>query len=102
MSFGNIKKWELITLGAAAAAAITLRILEENGVLALPRGAVIIFLMAFAGVFFLRRPAMLLVDLIGKRTIDKDKRSTAFIDIFFALIAEGVLVYLLLNFGQST
>lgn len=95
MSFGNIKKWELITLGAAAAAAITLRILEENGVISLPRASVIIFLMAFAGVFFLRRPVILLVDLIGKRTIDKDKRSAALIDVFFALIAEGVLIYLL-------
>lgn len=95
MSFGNIKKWELITLGAAAAAAITLRILEENGVISLPRAFVIIFLMAFAGVFFLRRPVILLVDLIGKRTIDKDKRSAALIDVFFALIAEGVLIYLL-------
>lgn len=95
MSFGNIKKWELITLGAAAAAAITLRILEENGVISLPRAFVIIFLMAFAGVFFLRRPVTLLVDLIGKRTIDKDKRSAALIDIFFALVAEGVLIYLL-------
>lgn len=95
MSFGNIKKWELITLGAAAAAAITLRILEENGVISLPRAFVIIFLMAFAGVFFLRRPVILLVDLIGKRTIDKDKRSAALIDVFFALVAEGVLIYLL-------
>lgn len=102
MSFGNIKKWELITLGAAAAAAITLRVLEENGVLALPRGAVLIFLMAFVGVFFLRRPAILLVDLIRTKSVDKDKRSTALVDLFFALIAEGVLVYLLLNFGQST
>lgn len=95
-AFGDLKKWELITLGAAAAAAITLRILEENGVISLPRAFVIIFLMAFAGVFFLRRPAILLVDFIGKRTIDKDKRSAALIDVFFALVAEGVLIYLLI------
>lgn len=95
MSFGNIKKWELITLGAAAAAAITLRILSENGVISLPRTFVIVFLMAFAALFFLRRPAILLVELIGKRSIDKDKRSAALIDVFFALIAEGVLIYLL-------
>ena len=99
MSFGNIKKWELITLGAAAAIALTFRILEENGVLTLPRTLVIIVLMVFVGVFFLRRPVMLTVDRIKKKDIDKDKLSTAVIDIVFALIAEGVLLYLLLNFG---
>lgn len=95
-AFGDLKKWELITLGAAAAAAITLRILEENGVISLPRTFVIIFLMVFAALFFLRRPAMLLVDFIGKRSVDKDKRSAALIDVFFAVIAEGVLIYLLI------
>lgn len=94
-AFGDLKKWELITLGAAAAAAITLRILEENGVISLPRTFVIVFLMVLAGAFFLRRPVMLLADLIGKRSVDKDKRSAALIDVFFALVAEGVLVYLL-------
>lgn len=95
-AFGGLKKWELITLGAAAAAAITLRVLQENGVISLPRTFVIIFLMVFAALFFLRRPAMLLVDFIGKKAVDKDKRSAALIDVFFALIAEGVLVYLLI------
>ena len=98
MTFGGIKKWELITLGAAAAVAIALRVLEENGVLSVPRTPAIIVLMVFVGVFVLRRPAMLLVDLIRKRSVDKDKRSTAIVDIFFALIAEGVLLYLLLIF----
>lgn len=99
MSFGNIKKWELITLGAAAAAAVTLRILEENGVLTLPHTPVLIALMVFVGVFFLRRPAMYAFEYFRTKTVDKDKRSTALVDIAFALIAEGVLVYLLLNFG---
>ena len=99
MSFGNIKKWELITLGAAAAVAVTLRILEENGVLSLPHTLVIIALMVFVGVFFLRRPAMYAAGYLKTKTVDKDKLSTAVIDIVFALIAEGVLVYLLLNFG---
>lgn len=98
MSFGNIKKWELITLGAAAAAAITLRILSENGVLSLPYTPVIIVLMAFVGVFFLRRPVIYAAGYIKTKTVDKDKLSTAVIDIVFALIAEGVLLYLLLNF----
>lgn len=99
MSFGNLKKWELITLGAAAAVAITLRILAENGVLSLPYNIVIIVLMAFVGVFFLRRPVMYAIGYIKTKSLDKDKQSTIFIDIAFALIAEGVLVYLLLNFG---
>lgn len=97
-AFGDLKKWELITLGAAAVAAITLRILDENGVISLPRTFVIVFLMVFAGAFFLRRPAILLVDLIRTRSVDKDKRSAALIDVFFAIIAEGVFVYLLLNY----
>lgn len=95
MTFGGLKKWELWTLGAAAAAAITLRILEENGVISLPRTFVIVFLMVLAGAFFLRLPVMLLADLIRARSVDKDKRITALIDVFFALIAEGVLIYLL-------
>ena len=99
MSFGNIKKWELITLGAAAAIAVTLRILEENGVLTLPHNIVIIVLMVFVGVFFLRRPVMYAIGYVRTKTVEKDKRSTALIDIAFALIAEGVLIYLLLNFG---
>lgn len=94
-AFGDLKKWELITLGAAAAAAITLRILEENGVISLPRTFVIVFLMVFAALFFLRRPAILLVDLTRTGSVDKDKRSAALIDVFFAVIAEGVLIYLL-------
>lgn len=97
MIFGNLKKWELITLGAAAAAAVVLRILEENGVLSVPRIPAIIFLMVFVGVFFLRRPVAITVDYFRTKKIDKDKRSTAAIDIVFALIAEGVLVYLLIN-----
>lgn len=97
MSFGNIKKWELITLGAAAAAAVTLRILEENGVLSVPRTPTIIVLMAFVGVFFLRRPAAIAVEYARTRKLDKDKRSTVVIDVVFALIAEGVLVWLLLS-----
>lgn len=101
MSFGNVKKWELITLGAAAAAAVFLRILEENGVISVPRTPAIIFLMVFVGVFFLRRPAAILTDFFKTKDFDKDKRSTVVIDIVFALIAEGVLLYLLLKFGQS-
>ncbi|MDE6732155.1 MAG: hypothetical protein K2J77_04690 [Oscillospiraceae bacterium] len=97
MSFGNIKKWELITLGAAAAAAIVLRVLEENGVLSVPRVPAIIVLMAFVGVFFLRRPAALAFEFIKTKQLDKDKRATIVIDAAFALIAEGVLVWLLLN-----
>lgn len=96
MSFGNIKKWELIALGAAAAAAVALRVLEETGVLNIPRTAVLIFLMVFAAVFFLRRPALLAVDLIKKRKVDKDKLSGAAVDIVFALIAEGVFTAVLL------
>lgn len=95
MSFGNIKKWELITLGAAAAAAVVLRVLEENGVLSLSRGAVIIFLMIFAALFFLRRPAALLVQFVKTKKADKEQISAAVIDIVFAVIAEGVLIYLL-------
>ena len=95
MSFGNIKKWELITLGAAAAIAITLRILEENGVLALPHNVVLIVLMVFVGVFFLRRPVMYAFEFMKTKNVSKDKQSTAVIDIVFALIAEGVLIYLL-------
>ena len=87
-AFGDLKKWERITLGAAAAAA--------NGVISLPRTFVIVFLMVFAALFFLRRPAILLVDFIEKRSVDKDKRSAALIDVFFAVIAEGVLIYLLI------
>ncbi|MDE6727100.1 MAG: hypothetical protein K2J80_04050, partial [Oscillospiraceae bacterium] len=75
MSFGNIKKWELIALGAAAAVAVALRILEENGILNIPQTAVLIFLMVFAAVFFLRRPALLAVDLVKKRPVDKDRLS---------------------------
>lgn len=101
MSFGNLKKWELITLGAAAAIAVTLRILEENGVLSLPHNIVLIVLMVFVGVFFLRRPVMYAIGFFRTKAIDKDKRSTALIDLAFALVAEGVLLYLLLNFGQS-
>lgn len=99
MSFGNLKKWELITLGAAAAIAVTFRILEENGVLTLPHTPVLIVLMVFVGVFFLRRPVMYAFGYLKTKTFDKDKLSTAVIDVVFALIAEGVLVYLLLNFG---
>ena len=99
MNFGNIKKWELITLGAAAAIAVTLRILEENGVLTLPHTPVIIALMVFVGLFFLRRPVMYAFGYIKTKVFDKDKLSTAIIDIVFAFIAEGVLMYLLLNFG---
>lgn len=95
MSFGNIKKWELITLGAAAAAAVVLRVLEENGVLSLPHGAVIIFLMIFAALFFLRRPAALLFQFVKTKNADRDLVSTAAVDIVFAVIAEGVLIYLL-------
>lgn len=95
MSFGNIKKWELITLGAAAAAAITLRVLEENGVLALPRGAVIIFLMVFSALFFLRRPAALTVQFVKTKTADRERVSAAAVDLIFAVIAEGVFIYLL-------
>lgn len=97
MSFGNIKRWELITLGAAAAAAIALRVLEENGVLSVPRVPVIIALMIFVGVFFLRRPAALAFEIIKTKQLDKDKRATVVIDVVFALIAEGVLVWLLLS-----
>lgn len=97
MSFGNIKKWELITLGAAAAAAIALRVLEENGVLSVPRVPAIIALMIFVGVFFLRRPAALAFEFIKTKKLDKDKRSTLVIDVVFALIAEGVLVWLLVS-----
>lgn len=97
MSFGNIKRWELITLGAAAAAAIALRVLEENGVLSVPRVPAIIALMVFVGVFFLRRPAAIAVEYARTKKLDPDKRSTFVIDVVFALIAEGVLVWLLVS-----
>lgn len=97
MNFGNIKKWELITLGVAAAAAVVLRILEENGILSVPRIPAILFLMLFVAVFFLRRPAAIAVEYVRTKKLDKDKRSTAVIDVVFALIAEGVLVWLLLS-----
>ncbi len=97
MSFGNIKKWELITLGAAAIIAVALRVLEENGVLSVPRAPAIIALMIFVGVFFLRRPAALAFEFIKTKKLDKDKRATILIDVVFALIAEGVLVWLLLS-----
>lgn len=96
MSFGNIKRWELITLGAAAVAAVALRVLEENGVLSVPRAPVIIALMIFVGVFFLRRPAAIALEYLRTKKLDTDKRSTIVIDIAFALIAEGVLSFLLI------
>lgn len=97
MSFGNLKRWEIVSLAVVAAAAVVMRILEENGVLSVPRIPAIIFLMVFVGAFFLRRPAMITVEYLRTKKNDKDKRSTAAIDIAFALIAEGVLVYLLIN-----
>lgn len=97
MIFGNLKKWEIIALSAVAAAAVVLRILEENGVLSVPRIPAIIFLMVFVGAFFLRRPAAISAEYFRTKKIDRDKRSTAVIDIVFALIAEGVLLYLLMN-----
>lgn len=97
MSFGNIKKWELIMLGAAAAAAIVLRILEENGVLSVPRVPAIIALMAFVGVFFLRRSVAIAIEYARTKKLDPDKHSTLAIDVVFALIAEGVLVWLLVS-----
>lgn len=97
MSFGNLKRWELITLCAAAAAALVLRVLEENGILSVPRKPAIIALMVFVGVFFLRRPAVFAVEYFKTKTLDKDKRATLAIDIIFALIAEGVLVWLLMS-----
>lgn len=97
MSFGNLKRWELITLCAAAAAAIALRVLEENGILSVPRTPAIIALMVFVGVFFLRRPAAIAIEYARTKKLDPDKRSTLAIDVVFALIAEGVLVWLLLS-----
>lgn len=97
MNFGNIKKWELITLGAAAVIAIVFRVLEETGTLTLPRVPVIVFIMVLAAVLFLRRPVVLLAELARKKAPDKETLSAAGIDLFFALIAEGVLLYLLLN-----
>lgn len=97
MSFGNLKRWEIIVLGIAAAAAVVLRVLEENGVLSVPRIPAIIFLMVFVAVFFLRRPAAIAVEYARTKKFDKDKRSTVAIDVAFALIAEGVLVWLLLS-----
>ncbi len=97
MSFGNIKKWELITLGAAAIIAVALRVLEENGVLSVPRAPAIIALMIFVGAVILRRPAALAFEFIKTKKLDKDKRATILIDVVFALIAEGVLVWLLLS-----
>jgi len=97
VNFGNIKKWELIALGAAAAAAVVFRVLEETGALVLPRTPVIVFIMALAAVFFLRRPVMLLVRLARKSSPDKEALTAAGVDVLFALIAEGVLLYLLLN-----
>lgn len=101
MTFGNLKKWELISLGAAAAVAIVLRILEENGVLSLPRTFVIIFFMVFVGVFFLRRPAAALFEFVKTKSTDKEQLSTVAVDIFFAVIAEGILLYLLLNYERG-
>lgn len=97
MSFGNLKRWEIITLCAAAAAAITLRVLEENGVLSVPRVPAIIALMIFVGVFFLRRPVAIAVEYARTKKLDPDKRSTLAIDVVFALIAEGVLTWLLVS-----
>lgn len=97
MTFGNLKKWEIIALAVVAAAAVVLRILEENGVLSVPRIPAIIFLMVLVGAFFLRRPAAITVEYFRTKKIDRDKRSTVVIDVVFALIAEGVLVWLLLS-----
>ena len=96
MNFGNIKKWELISLGVIAAAAVVFRVLEETGTFTLPRVPVIIFLMVLAAVMFLRRPALLLLELARKKNADREKLMTAGIDALFAVIAEGVLLYLLL------
>ena len=95
--FAGLKRWEIITLCAAAAAAVILRVLEENGVLSVPRMPAIVCLMVFVAVFFLRRPAAIAVEYVRTKKLDKDKRSTAVIDVVFALIAEGVLVWLLLS-----
>lgn len=97
MSFGNIKRWELIALGAAAAAAVALRVLEENGVLSVPRAPAIIALMVLVGVFFLRRPAAIAAEYLRTKKLDTDKRSTVVIDVVFAVIAEGVLSFLLIT-----
>lgn len=98
MNFGNLKRWELIALcAAAAAAAVVLRILEENGVLSVPRIPAIIFVMVFVAVFFLRRPAAILVEYFKTHNLDKDKRSTLMIDVVFAIVAEGVPAWLLLS-----
>lgn len=96
MNFGNIKKWELVSLGVVAAAAVVFRVLEWAGIFALPRVPAIIFLMAFAAFLFLRSPILLLAELARKKTADKEKLAAAGIDALFALIAEGVLLYLLL------
>ena len=53
--------------------------------------------MVFVGVFFLRRPAAIAVEFFKTKTLDTDKRSTVAVDIVFALIAEGVLVWLLVS-----
>lgn len=101
MSFGNLKKWELITLGAALAVAVVFRVLEETGTLTLPRGIVIVIIMVLAAVLFLRKPVALLFGRIRGKKPDKQALSAAVADVIFALIAEGVLVYLLIIGKES-
>lgn len=63
MTLGNVTLWEKTALGISAAAAVTLRILEENGVLNIPFLPVMIVLMILAAVLLLWRAAALFVKL---------------------------------------
>ena len=69
--FAGLKRWELITLLVAAAAAVVLRILEESGVLSVPRVPAIVCLMVFVAVFFLRRPAAIALEYASKSNVKR-------------------------------
>lgn len=94
MSFGNLKKWELITLGAAVGIAVVLRILDGAGVISVSPRFAVIALMIFAGFMTLWRPAFTLISCVKNKTKPPGV-SAILVDILFALAAEGALLYIL-------
>ncbi len=61
MTFGGLKKWEIISLAAVGITAVTLRILQETGAVKLSFQPVIIVLMILAAGLMLWRVAAFLI-----------------------------------------
>lgn len=95
-AFGDLKRWELWALGAAVAAAVVLRVLASTGVYSIPPFFAVILVMIFAGVMTLWRPALALIRFMKDKTAPKNL-SAVWVDVAFALLAEGILTYILLN-----